>query len=216
MEKQQSPTARDKRILILSPHTDDAEIACGGSIAKWVQSGYFVKFLIFSSARQSLVEQGLPETMTMKESRAALEVLGVQQYHLYDYRVRCFGSRRQEILDDMIAEGKAFKPDLVVMPSTRDTHQDHKTICEEGFRAFKHVSLLGYEMPQNNMTFPLSFFVELEGYHIEKKEIAISKYLSQKDRPYVRGEFARHLATVRGVQAGVNFAEAFEVIRWIL
>lgn len=207
---------KDRRILILSPHTDDAEIACGGSIAKWKKEGHEIRVMVFSSAKQSLRERGLPENTTSKECRNAFHVLGITQYSTFDYQVRKFAAKRQEILNDLIEEGNKFMPNLVVMPSSKDIHQDHNTIYEEGKRAFKHVSLIGYEMPQNNTAFPNTLFVRLNDYHVEKKMEAINEYVSQKERPYIKDEFAKNLARVRGVQAGSEYAEAFEVLRWVI
>jgi hypothetical protein len=54
-----------------------------------------------------------------------------------------------------------------------------------------------------------------EGRDISKIN-AMAQYESQKHRPYANEQFIRGLATTRGVQIGVSFAEVFEVVRWIL
>ena len=49
--------------------------------------------------------------------------------------------------DDGAAQRAAeIKPDLVLMPSRNDLHQDHFTIATEGLRAFKFTSILAYEI----------------------------------------------------------------------
>jgi len=106
-------------------------------------------------------------------------------------------------------------PDIVYLPSTSDTHQDHDTVSAEGFRAFKRTSIFGYELPWNNLTFTTSAFVVVEEEFIEKKIQALACYRSQADRPYANPEFVRSLARVRGIQIGVPYAEAFEAIRMI-
>ena len=37
-----------KRMLIISPHTDDGELGCGGTIARFIHDGYDVKYVALS------------------------------------------------------------------------------------------------------------------------------------------------------------------------
>jgi LmbE family N-acetylglucosaminyl deacetylase len=94
-----------------------------------------------------------------------------------------------------------------------DIHQDHKTIAEEGIRAFKNTSILGYELIWNNLSFNTQCFVQLDEKHIKKKINALKAYTSQSKRDYMSEEFIYSLAKARGVQVGYQLAEAFEVIR---
>ena len=100
------------------------------------------------------------------------------------------------------------------MPNLNDIHQDHSTIAQEGLRAFKNTTILGYELIWNNLTFNATSFIELDEKHIKTKINALKKYKSQADKPYFDFDFIFSLAKARGVQFGVNFAESFEVIRW--
>lgn len=205
------------RILILAPHTDDGEFGCGGSISKWVEEGKEVYYIAFSSAEKS-VPEGVPKDVLKKEVREATKILGIPRENLIllDYPVREFPTYRQEILEEMIKLGKELKPELVLLPSTTDTHQDHQTISQEGFRAFKKISMIGYEMPYNNLSFTTNMFVPLKEEHVNRKIEALKCYRSQSGRIYANEDFVRSLARVRGTQIGVEYAEAFEVIRWVL
>ena len=87
---------------------------------------------------------------------------------------------------------------------------------QEGLRAFKNRNILGYEVPWNNLTFTASAFVHLEMSHIRKKMDALRQYESQQHRSYWNEDFFTSLARVRGTQAGVDYAEAFQVIRWTI
>ena len=42
------------KVLILSPHTDDAELGCGASIVKMVEEGAEILWIVFSIAEDSL------------------------------------------------------------------------------------------------------------------------------------------------------------------
>lgn len=204
-------------VLILAPHTDDGEFGCGGTISWLLEKGKNVFYVAFSSAEKS-VPEGMPKDTLRKEVKEATKVLGIKPENLllYNYEVRDFPLHRQEILEDMVKLNAEINPSLVFLPSTFDTHQDHKTITEEGFRAFKRTSMLGYEVPWNNLSFNTNSFYFLEDRHIQKKIDALKCYESQQFRSYATEEFIRSLARVRGTQIGANYAEVFEVIRWIM
>jgi LmbE family N-acetylglucosaminyl deacetylase len=146
---------------------------------------------------------------------AELGVVG-DDVEIWDFPVRHFPSLRQDILERFVALGRAWAPDLVLLPSSFDRHQDHETVAREGFRAFKRSSIWGYELPQNLVMFENSAFVSLTASQLDVKIKALSCYRSQQGRAYNGEDFIRGLARVRGVQAGVEFAEAFEVIRLIV
>jgi LmbE family N-acetylglucosaminyl deacetylase len=206
-----------QRILVLAPHTDDGEFGCGGAICKWLDEGSDVYYVAFSSAEKS-VPKGLPKDILKKEVKEATKTLGIMSDNviLYNYEVRDFPRFRQDILEDIIQLGKELKPDIVLLPSTLDTHQDHQVISQEGFRAFKKVTMLGYEIPWNNLTFNTSAFVFLEERHLKKKLASLECYLSQFGRNYATAEFVKSLAITRGTQIGAKYAETFEVIRWVI
>ena len=171
----------------------------------------------FSICEES-VPPGYPRDILGTEVREAAKVLGISSDHLlvYNYRVRHFPTFRQDILEELVRLRQRIQPDLVILPSLDDMHQDHEVIAREGLRAFKFSSVLGYELPMNTITFQHACFVSLSESHIQQKIQALSRYKTQQFRPYVTQEFVRGLAKVRGVQAGVEFAEAFEVLRFIL
>jgi LmbE family N-acetylglucosaminyl deacetylase len=206
-----------QRILVLAPHTDDGEFGCGGAICKWLDEGSDVYYVAFSSAEKS-VPKGLPKDILKKEVKEATKTLGIMSDNviLYNYEVRDFPRFRQDILEDIIQLGKELKPDIVLLPSTLDTHQDHQVISQEGFRAFKKITMLGYEIPWNNLTFNTSAFVLLEERHLKKKLASLECYLSQFGRNYATAEFVKSLAITRGTQIGAKYAETFEVIRWVI
>ena len=102
------------------------------------------------------------------------------------------------------------------IPSLKDIHQDHTTIAQEGLRAFKNTTILGYELIWNNLSFDTTLFVKLEKKHIQAKCDALKAYQSQGVRDYMSEEFIYALAKSRGVQIGSAYAESFEVIRWVM
>lgn len=204
-----------KQILVISPHTDDGELGCGGSIARFVQEGYEVKYVALSCCEESIPDD-YPRDILRTEVKSATSILGLNDPILYEYEVRKFPEFRQQILDTLIGLRDEINPVTVFTPSTFDTHQDHKITREETLRAFKQCTILGYEQPWNNITFNTLAFVSLSEEFIQKKIDALGCYETQKDRSYFNCDFIRGLARTRGTQIEEQYAEAFEVIKWVL
>jgi len=206
-----------KIVYVLAPHTDDGELGAGGTIVKLIELGANVYYFAFSTAEESLPE-GMPNNTLEIEVMNATSKLGIKKENVivYHYKVRKLNYSRQEILEDLIKHRKNIVPDLVIMPSLHDIHQDHSTIAQEGLRAFKNTTILGYELIWNNLTFNTVSFVKLDKRHIEAKVNALKEYKSQEGRDYISDEFIFSLARTRGVQIGTTYAESFEVIRWVI
>ena len=207
-------------ILLLSPHTDDVELGCGGSVIRFLEEGHNIFWLVFSTAEESLPE-GLPKDTLRREFASVTNGLGIDSKNcrVFDFGVRYLDQHRQTILEELVKIGKEFSPDIVVGPSLNDSHQDHKVIASEMVRAFKTTSsIICYELPWNHMTFDTQLFIRLNKQHIAKKCEILRNYQSQwlKERAYFSEEFVYGLAKVRGVQCNSEYAEAFEVIRWMI
>jgi len=205
------------KVLALSPHTDDVEIACGGTIARLLRDGSMVKSVAFSGCEESVPPE-LPPSTLREEFVAAHKELGVgsDDCDVLDFKVRHFPRLRQEILEEMVSLNRKHQPDLVLVPSSMDTHQDHFTIAEEAFRAFKKTTIWGYDCPWNQQYPRLNCFIKLDEELINKKLAAIAEYKSQQFRGgYVNEEFIRALALLRGGQIGESLGEAFEIVRYM-
>ena len=205
------------RVLALSPHTDDVEFGAGGTLSRWVEEGKEVFYIAFTISEKS-VPEGLPPDITEQECKQATNVLGIARDNLFihKFEVRTFPQFRQEILEIMVKLRDELKPDLVLLPSLQDVHQDHHTIAEEGVRAFKNSNILAYEIPWNLLAFATPSFVVLQKRHLEQKVAAISCYQSQKFRNYANEEFINGWAKMRGTQINAGYAEAFEIVRWVI
>ena len=204
------------KVLILSPHTDDAELGSGASIARLIEEKKEVYVAVFSTVEDS-VPPDHPKNMLELEFNDSMDILGIKPDNrfIFHYPVRRLSYYRQEVLDDMIRIRAHIKPDTVFIPSKHDLHQDHGVVHIEALRAFKDLSLLCYELPWNQIAFQENFFVTISQKHLDLKWLALKAYKSQflLQRPYFSYEFMKGLAMVRGVQIKEEYAEAFEVIR---
>ena len=207
---------QNNRVLVLAPHTDDGELGCGGTISRMVEEGREVYYAAFSTAAES-VPPPFPPDILEKEVREGTKVLGIPAANLlvYKYKVRHLPDMRQEILEELVRIKRDIDPATVFLPSAQDLHQDHQTVHIEGLRAFKTVTVLGYELPWNNLSFDYRHFCVLTRAHVETKIAALRCYQSQQHRPYTQEEFIWSWARTRGGQIMVEYAEAFDVLRWV-
>ena len=208
------------KFLILSPHTDDAELGCGGTIARVIEEGNEILWVVFSTAEDSL-PRDMPKDTLKKEFLDVIRDLGLSEnnYELCNFKVRHLKEHRQDVLDTLVKIRRDFEPNTVIMPSLNDYHQDHQVIARETVRAFKKdASIIGYELPWNHVSFDTNMFIILDKRHIQRKYKIIKNYKSQiiLNRNYFSKEYIYGLARVRGVQCNATYAEAFEVVRYIL
>lgn len=206
-----------RNVLVLAPHTDDGEFGCGGTMARLIEQGAKVTYAAFSTAAKS-VPEGFPKDILKHEVREATGIIGIPESDLlvYDFEVRTFPTVRQDLLEEMIVLQQELDPDCVLMPALIDLHQDHKTIAEEGLRAFKRTTVMAYEIPWNNLNFNHQAYVQLEERHVEKKVQALACYKSQGHRNYTREDYIRTMSMTRGIDVGLDHAEVFELYRLVL
>src|SRR3989344_4494159 len=193
-----------RKILFISPHTDDIEFGCGGTIRRFVDDKIEVYCIILSDCVNAIPE-GFKKNSLNKECMSSLTLLGVKKNNRKIY----------SILEDL---KNKIKPDLVVIPSLNDPHQDHKTVAEESLRVFRHnISIICYEEPWNHSKFEPKFFVRLTKTHLDYKINALKKYKTQRKlkRFYFDYKFIEGLARVRGSHVFSEYAEGFEVIKLI-
>jgi LmbE family N-acetylglucosaminyl deacetylase len=206
-----------ERALVLAPHTDDGEFGCGGTMARLVDQGVDVRYVAFSIATRSLPDGFAPDTLA-REVREATAEIGIPTANLtvHDFDVRTFPDHRQEILELLIEIWNDWRPDCVFQPSIHDVHQDHQTVAAEGLRAFKRTTVLGYEIPWNNLDFSYQAYISLEKHHLERKVAALDKYASQQHRRYANPEYVWSVARTHGINVNREYAEVFQVYRAVL
>ena len=200
------------QILILAPHTDDGELGCGATIAKYINEGKQVTYIAFSTCSPALPPD-LPADTLVTECKAATKVLGITQNIFFDFTVRRLLFHRQEILEELIKLNQELKPQTVFIPAENDVHQDHQVVFAESLRAFKNSNVLGYELPWNNFRFQPNYFEKITEQQLRLKLASLQEYKSQSQRKYMSPEFTRSLAIVRGMQANAPLAEAYEIYR---
>ena len=217
-----------KKILILSPHADDEILGCGGFISKYSKQNYHINVLVLTNANKGAPEIYSSEEIKQirKEAKIANNLIGTSRLlfenlpalNLNNYPVY----KITNIIDKHIAD---INPEVILIPSTNDIHDDHKIIFKAAkisMRPNKISNLkkiLSYEVlsetewNEDGKSFNPNYFVHLKKSDIDNKVQAFLKYKSQvKKFPHSRSKEAIiNLSRVRGSQAFIEYAEAFKV-----
>ena len=217
-----------KNILILSPHADDEILGCGGFISKYSKQNYHINVLILTNANKGAPEIYPPELIkkVRKEAKSANNLVGTKTLFFENLPAINLNNypfyKITDIIDKYIAD---LNPEVVLIPSANDIHDDHKIIfkaAKVSLRPNKKKNLkkvLSYEVlsetewNEDGKSFNPNYFVCLEKSDINKKVKAFLKYKSQvKKFPHPRSkEGIINLSRVRGSQAFTEYAEAFKV-----
>jgi len=220
------------RILVLSAHPDDETLGCGGTLLRHVHEGADVHWFIATRACEPQWDAGVIASKD-REIEQVGSALGVAEIHRAAFQTtRLDQVPQSELMESIRAVAERALPEVVYCVSGRDIHSDHRILFECMTAVFKpfHSRLrprriLCYEClsssdaapPFAERVFVPNVFVEIGG-HIEKKLSILDLYRSEiPPDPHPRGPSAvRALARLRGATIGVEFAEAFVLIREIV
>lgn len=199
-------------ILALAPHTDDAVLGAGGYIAKLAEEEEEIAVLAFGTGN---AKNGSRES----EFFTAMRTLGVETADILGFYAHHYPVIRQRILEKIETYIQLVQPDMLIIPGKHD-HQDHQVVRKEAIRAARRSSLnvIAYSQSwaQSMCGFTPRFFVALEFRHLSTKMRALEAFISQQFRPYMEKDATIATAKHYGMAIGVDFAEAFEVVRWTI
>ena len=118
-------------ILVLAAHPDDAEISCGGTIAKHVSLGHKVGIVDFT--RGELGTRGNPETRA-EEAKEGARILGVSLRENLGLKDGFFQNDPENQMS-VIRAIRKFKPEIILANAVYDRHIDHGKGASLGYDA---------------------------------------------------------------------------------
>ena len=198
-----------KRVLFLGAHPDDIEIGCGALIHNIVNKTEILCVTLSDNQKN-------PDLKKVKnEHLESMKVLGVPEEKVVfgPFETRVFPDSRQDILEYFLKLRKEFKPDLIFTHSKQDVHQDHNTMTDESLRAFRGITVLGFDVVRSSYGFFPHFLVEVTEEDVNKKIKALSQYATYQDRYYFNAELTRSIMVRHGALAERPFAEGFDILR---
>jgi LmbE family N-acetylglucosaminyl deacetylase len=198
-----------KRVLFLGAHPDDIELGCGALLHNIINKTEVLCVTLSDNQKN-------PDLRKVKnEHFESMAVLGVpkEKIVLGQFTTRVFPDSRQEILEYFLQLRRDFKPDLIFVHSKQDVHQDHNTMTDEALRAFRGITVLGFDVVRSSYGFFPHFLVEVTEQDVNKKIEALSCYETYRDRYYFNTELTRSIMVRHGALAERPFAEGFDILR---
>jgi LmbE family N-acetylglucosaminyl deacetylase len=221
------------RVLAIAPHPDDETLGCGGTLFKHKIAGDELSWLIVTKG-----EAGQwPAELLEKKRQEIDEVAGAygfeQVVRLGLPAARLDVLPLEEVIHAIRGALKETRPELVYLNHRADVHSDHRVVFQAAMSAMKPFDtnahgvkrILSYETlsstdamaPDCSGSFVPGVFSDITG-QIEAKLELMSKYESEiQASPLPRSlDSIRALARVRGATIGVQYAEAFQLVREVI
>jgi N-acetylglucosamine malate deacetylase 1 len=198
-----------QRVLFLGAHPDDIELGCGALIHHIAPMSEVLCVTLSDNQKNPLLKN------VVQEHYEAMAVLGVpkDKVLLGQFTTRIFQEARQDILEYFLKLRNDFKPDIIFVHSKQDVHQDHNTMTDESLRAFRGITLLGFDVVRSSYGFFPNFLVEVSEEDVNAKIEALSQYETYRDKYYFNSELTRSIMVRHGALAEVPFAEGFDILR---
>ncbi len=200
-----------ERLLFLGAHPDDIELGCGALLAHVAQLTE-VRCITLSDNQKNPKLKNIPQ-----EHFRSMEVLGLPRdcVVLDEFETRNFPRDRQQILEYLYNVNHEYAPDIVFVHTKADIHQDHRIVTEEALRAFRGVTVLGFDVFRSSYGFFPHFLVEVDEKDVELKLKALAQYETYANRYYFSPEVVRATMVRNGALAERPFAEGFDILRMV-
>ena len=199
------------RVVCLGAHADDIEIGAGGTILRLLDErpNTHVTHVVFSA-----------DAIRADEARAAARQLlaaAEADIHVLGHRDGFFPFEAADIKGFAQAALEGVRPHLVLTHRRDDAHQDHRVIADLAWQTFRGATIAAYEIPKwdGDLDRP-NAYVALDDATITRKLALLADHFpTQQAKGWYDDETFRGLARVRGVEAGVRYAEAFHCTKLV-
>ena len=190
-----------KRIIIFSPHPDDAEFGAWGYLN---QNRHEEITVVLVSGVVDRLHEG---TQAIFELGANIIGLG-QVDGSIEANPELIG-----LFDRLFAEA-----DLVLAPFPDDTHRDHREVgmAVKAAARRKKVDVLFYGTPSTDLSFAPNVFLPLSGADRDARADVLAKHKSQMHQEYFTAKYLEAKDRFWGCRVGVEFAEPFVAYKLIL
>ena len=200
------------RVVALGAHADDLEIGAGGTVVRLLSERphTHVWWTVLS---------GSPERAAEARAAAADLLAGAAEAHVHaaSFDDGLFPQRAEAIRAWVRETLGAVQPHLVLTHRLADAHQDHRAVAELSWQTFRGATVAAYEIPkwEGDGGRP-NAYVALDDATAARKLDALARHFpSQAGKGWYDRETFAGLLRLRGVEAGVRFAEAFECAKLV-
>lgn len=230
---------RNKKIMIIVAHPDDEILGLGSTINRLINNDNVnVHTLILGEGITSRSdsrdeERWLSELKTHNNNiEKARSIIGYQSLSTYQFPDNRFDTiALLDIVKVIENEKEKFKPDIIFTHHHGDLNVDHQitnnaviTSCRpvnnqapEAIISFETPSSTEWNIKKNKNSFQPNLFFKISKSNLDVKIKAMESYIYEKrEYPHPRSpEALKILAQRNGLLIGVNYAEAFEILRLI-
>lgn len=219
----------NKRVLVIAPHGDDEVLGCGGMVARAAAEGAQVTIVVMSTGgiqHYHLATEALPDQRA-QEIHAASGILGANAAQVlfpgHEMRLETLPMLQLVTALDQVLAERRYDECFIPEPSH---NLDHTLTHQAALGAFRlgSVTVPGliamYEGTRPGWQSPVGaggdLFVNIAST-LETKIAALEAYGSQiRDYPHpTSSEAIRRLAAQRGMEAGLDYAERFKLLRLV-
>ncbi|MEL6771748.1 MAG: PIG-L deacetylase family protein [Bacteroidota bacterium] len=193
-------------LLCLGAHSDDIEIGCGGTVLQLLAAhpGSTVDYVCLSSNPEREAEaRAAAEDLLSSAAAATLRFGG--------FRDGFFPFEGAQIKDYFESTLKALRPDIVFTHARADRHQDHRLVSDLTWNTFRDHLVLEYEIPKwdGDLGQP-NVYIPLHAATAERKvDLLMRHFGTQRSKRWFTPATFAGLMRLRGIEAGVDQAEAF-------
>jgi LmbE family N-acetylglucosaminyl deacetylase len=217
-------------VLVVSVHPDDETIGAGGTLLKHIAAGDKVYWIIVTSM---IGGYGSDSDIQRRDSEIAAvsKAYGFAQTFALNYpTTRLSDESLFKLVPDIAKIFSEIQPHIVYTVNRSDAHSDHRVAfeavmaCTKSFRVPSVKRVLMFEclsetefapaLPER-IFFP-NYFVDVTPFLSRKLEILEIFQSELGAHPFPRSEDnVKALAVFRGATAGVQYAEAFQLLKFI-
>lgn len=121
---------KQKRILFIGAHPDDADILCAGTAIKLARAGHIVKFISATNGDTGHHILSRAETARIRklETQASAKAIGLVEYQVLDHD--CGLEATLENRREFVRLIRAFAPDVLITHRLCDYHPDHRATAQ--------------------------------------------------------------------------------------
>lgn len=194
------------RIVAIGAHPDDVEFGCGGTLIRFIKSGWEVQLIVMTCSSGE----------RCKEMDEAAVYAGWNVFHceFVDTLVPC-NQRSIKVIEEQLAKGA----DIVFTHYPEDSHQDHINTTRSTLAATRNSRNVLYYEGFTTLNFYPSVFVELDSVGLIHKMAALAKHASQVTKTNITGRHVLDMADAnaisRGIMARTKHAEGFVPVRLV-
>jgi LmbE family N-acetylglucosaminyl deacetylase len=204
-----------REVLCLGAHADDIEIGCGGTLLKLVRMhpGLRIRFVVFSAEGTRIDE-------AEQSAQRLLSDAGELRFEQHAFRDSFFPYQGEAIKEVFHTLAGTCSPGLILTHRHKDAHQDHRTLSDLTWCAFRDHTILEYEVPkfEGDLGRP-NLYARLTDAEAEQKIAHLARaFPSQSGKPWYDERTFRALLRIRGLEchAPSGYAEGLYARKLVL